>query len=143
MPTLPWTPAVDPGAGTEPEVVVFASRLELRSYRHLLGFVRAAMALRREVRHVPGALGVSLIAQPLRKTFWTLSAWRDQDSLEGFVRRPAHVAVMRRYHDRLAGTGFVSWSRREDALPKPHSNAKDLWREARERLATFTTTGGH
>jgi hypothetical protein len=146
MPTLPWTPAGTAdsgtaGAETAPDVTVFASRLELRSYRDVPGFLRAAMRLRCEVHRTPGALGVSLLAQPTRKTFWTLSAWIDGGALDGFVATPAHVAVMRRYHDRLAGTGFVSWSVPAGELPAPQRNAKGLWREAHERLATVTTGG--
>jgi quinol monooxygenase YgiN len=140
MPTLPWTPAEAAAdrAGAASGVLVFGSRLELRSYRHIVGFLRAAMRLRRQVHRAPGALGVSLIAQPLRKTFWTLSAWTDQDAIDGFVRTPAHQDVMRRFNDRLAGTGFVSWTVDAAEVPNPHSNAKDLWRDAHERLAGRT-----
>ena len=84
--------------------MVLGSRLELRSLRHVPGFLGAAMKLRKQVRAMPGALGVSLIAQPAHKTFWTLSAWVDQASLDAFVATPAHVAVMQRYHERMNGS---------------------------------------
>ena len=74
MATLPWTTTeVAPDPGTE--AVVLGSRLELRSLRDVPVFLGAALKLRKLVREMPGALGVSLIAQPSRKTFWTLSAW--------------------------------------------------------------------
>jgi hypothetical protein len=56
VPTLPWTKVDDPPANTE--VVVLASRLELSSLRTVPGFLRAAMAVRRQVRGSDGALGV-------------------------------------------------------------------------------------
>jgi hypothetical protein len=140
MPTLPWTPVEEPAP--DDVVVVLGSKLELRSYRHILGFLRAALSVRRQVRYSPGALGVSLIAQPLRKTFWTLSAWSDGTQLDAFVGNLPHADVMRRFHDRLQEASFTTWNHRASALPTPNSNAKELWREAKDRLAA-STNGGH
>lgn len=140
MPTLPWTPAEQPAPGTH--AVVLGSKLELRSYRHIPAFVQAALEVRRQVRRSAGAFGVSLIAQPLRKTFWTLSAWADHDALDAFVRTAPHSEVMQRFHDRLAEASFTTWNRSTATLPKPNSNAKELWHEAKDRLAA-STKGGH
>ncbi len=139
MPTLPWTPVEEPAP--DDVVVVLGSKLELRSYRHIVGFLRAALRVRRQVRRSPGAVGVSLIAQPLRKTFWTLSAWSDGSQLDAFVGNRPHADVMRRFHDRLEEASFTTWNHRAAALPTPKSNAGQLWQEARERLATSTTGG--
>ncbi|HVJ98192.1 MAG TPA: DUF3291 domain-containing protein, partial [Acidimicrobiia bacterium] len=116
MPTLPWTP----GPNTEPtaRVIVLGSQLHLRSYRDVPGFVAAAMKIRKQVRGSDGAVGVSLIAQPARKTFWTLSAWTDEAALEAFVRTAPHVGIMGKYHDRLRGTAFTQWTIEPGALPK-------------------------
>lgn len=139
MPTLPWTPVED--AAPDDVVVVLGSKLELRSYFHTLGFLRAARRVRRQLRHSPGALGVSLIAEPLRKTFWTLSAWSDGSQLDAFVGNLPHADVMRRFHDRLTEASFTTWNHRAAALPAPKSSAEELWREAKDRLATSTTGG--
>jgi len=136
MPTLPWTRAEQPRS--DASVVVLGSRLDLRAYRHIPGFVVAAMRVRRQVRSSPGAFGVSLIAQPARKTFWTLSAWADEDALERFVRTAPHTDVMARYHDRVTHTSFTTWSVEASDLPDPNSNAKKLWGEAKNRLAAPT-----
>jgi hypothetical protein len=141
MATLPWTTtavASDPGA----DAVVLGSRLELRSLRDVPAFMGAALKLRKQVREMPGTLGVSLIAQPSRKTFWTLSAWIDQPSLDAFVGMPAHVAVMRRFHDRLEDSAFTTWKMSTTELPEPRSNAKKLWSEVKQRLAPITP-GAH
>lgn len=73
MPTLPWTGVEVPPPGSD--AVVLGSMLQLRSYRHFLSSLRAAVQVRRQVRNSPDAVGVSLITQPTRKTFRTLSAW--------------------------------------------------------------------
>jgi hypothetical protein len=133
MPTLPWTTAETPVPGAE--VVVLGSRLELRTFRHIPGFMRAAMSVRRQVRGSRGALGVSLIAQPVRKRFWTLSAWTDQGALDAFVATAPHAQIMERFRGRLADAEFTTWRHDASELPKQGSAAKPLWREATTRLA--------
>ena len=140
MATLPWTTTestADTARDAASDAVVLGSRLELRSLRHVPGFLGAAMKLRRQVLAMPGALGVSLIAQPAHKTFWTLSAWVDQASLDAFVATPAHVAVMRRYHERMNGSAFTTFPVKIGDLPEPRSNAKQLWSDAKQRLASM------
>ena len=61
--------------------------------------------LRRQVLHTPGGLGVSMIAEPSRKTYWTLSAWTDQAALDHFVRTSPHSDAMRLL--RSPARGFV------------------------------------
>jgi hypothetical protein len=84
---------------------------------------------------------VSLIAQPSRKTFWTLSAWTDEAALEAFVATPAHLAVMRRFHDRLDHPSFATWTVPTAELPKPRSNASAMWDDARQRLVAANNGG--
>jgi Domain of unknown function (DUF3291) len=136
MPTLPWTVAApaDPAA----EAVVLGSRLELKAYRDIPAFFRAAMQIRKQVHDSSGAFGVSLIAQPLRKTFWTLSAWSDQEALDTFVRTAPHVHVMRRFHEKLTNPRFTTWTVPAAGLPAPRSNAETLWTAARQRLGELT-----
>ncbi len=75
-----------------------ASRLPLRSYRHIPRFLRATFAIRRQLRTASGLVGYALDAQLLRKTFWTLSVWTDDDSLQAFVRAEPHRTVMASIH---------------------------------------------
>ena len=126
MPTLPWTAG---GEAPDAAVVVLASRLELGSRLRVPGFLRAAIAIRRQVRTSPGALGVSLIAQPVRKTFWTLSAWIDERALDDFVRTRPHVDVMARYRPLLREATFKTWSTPGGSLPI-------AWDEAKRRLTS-------
>ncbi len=133
MPTLPWARGYAAAAPTD-AVVVLGSRLELGSYWPILGFLRAAVAVRKQVRASPGALGVSLIAQLRGKTFWTLSAWVDQAALDAFVGKPPHRDVTSHYGADLAASKFATFTIRPDEVPKPNSNASDLWRTARDHL---------
>lgn len=128
MPTLPWTTPDDAHTTPDDGVVVLASRLELRSLRDVPGFLRAAMAVRQQVLHAPGALGVSLIAQPLAKTFWTLSSWQSQAALDTFTGAEPHRSTMARFRPRMREGTFVTW-------PVPPEDVTPTWPDAQARIA--------
>ena len=133
MLTLPWAPG---RAAARPTgaVVVLASRLELGSFWPIVGFLRAVVAVWNQVRASPGALGVSLAAQPRRKTFWTLSTWVDQTALNAFVGKPPHREVMTHYGPDLASSSFATFTIGPADLPARRSNAHDLWERAHRHL---------
>ena len=126
MPTLPWTsPKAMPLA--EGAVTVMASHFELRRRLDALPFLIAAVRVKRQMLASPGAMGVSLVAKPLRRTFWTLSAWQDEAALRATVGGEPHRRVMRQFRPRMAGSSFVTWSTDASALPVG-------WDEALRRL---------
>lgn len=125
MPTLPWLPvhSADPATTT----VVMASRFRLRGLRHVPRFFLDSMRIHRQVRAADGALGVSLIAHPLRREFYTLSAWRDRAALDSLVRAEPHRSAMRRHRRAMTESTFTFWTVPADQLPIS-------WDEARNRL---------
>jgi hypothetical protein len=129
MPPLPWTSvtAVEPAGD---EVVVMASLLMLDSFRRVPGFLRSAMAIRRQVLAADGAVGVSLNTELPRRTFLTLSAWRDRAALNAFVRSEPHISSMRRYRPAMADARFVFWNVTAERLPPPWSEIRQRLREA-------------
>jgi len=70
---------------------------------------------------------VSLRAQPLKRTFWTLSAWRDQEALDAFPRADARATSVRGIRPAARDTVFAFWSTRRERLPVG-------WDEAGRRL---------
>lgn len=129
MPTLPWTKLAD--AEPDTEVVVMASRLEVRSLRHVPGFMRASLVLLRQARAADGAHGVSLKAEPFKRTFWTLSAWRDKQALHAYSSAEPHKSVMRGKRAVMRDSTFVFWEARAGDLPVD-------WPEAERRIAENT-----
>jgi quinol monooxygenase YgiN len=127
MPAVPWTNARVPDPDTE--YVVMSSRLPLRHYRDILRFLRDAQAIRRQLRTTPGLVGYALDADIFRKTFWTLSAWRDDASLQAFVQSEPHRAVMTRIHPLMNQPAFAF-----DRVPGRELPPK--WAFAREALRT-------
>lgn len=94
-----------------------ASRLPLGSYRALPRFVRFTVAVVRQLERSDGLVGYTLLAQPVRKTFWTLSAWEDRAALNGFARTLPHRQIMRSLRPYMEATKFTSWDVPGSALP--------------------------
>jgi heme-degrading monooxygenase HmoA len=123
--TLPWTvpnPAV-PGT----LAYAMASRFEVRSAGNVPGFLIKALSAWRQVRSAPGALGASLLARPLHKTFYTLSAWESRDALATFARTQPHRSIMTSLRPAMRASTFTFWEVPADNLPL-------TWEEAIRRL---------
>jgi hypothetical protein len=104
MPALPWTQRqpVDPGR----TYLAMASRLPLRHRRTIPGFLRDAIAIRRQLALAGRMIGYALDAELARRTFWTFSVWDDQASLEAFAASDPHQAITRRLRPLMAQTRF-------------------------------------
>lgn len=126
MPTLPWTTPTGNHAHHEPAALVMASSFELRRWRDVPCFFVAALRIRRQMLRSPGVSGVSLIARPMRRTFFTLSAWRDRSALDAAVTRQPHAATMTRFRRRMANSVFTFW--------EPEGHFPPDWQDAFRRL---------
>jgi hypothetical protein len=95
MPALPWLERqpIDP----QRQYVAMASRLPLKSYRFIPGFMRDTMRIRRQLGQAAGLA---------RKTFWTFSVWEDQASLDKFAASDPHRAIIGRLRPRMSPTRF-------------------------------------
>ncbi|GAA4928915.1 DUF3291 domain-containing protein [Streptomyces coeruleoprunus] len=126
MPTLPWTtPNPAPPHAT---VHVMASRFEVRSLRDVPRFFLKSLAAWRQVTSAPGAYGASLVARPLKRTFYTLSAWQDRDALYAYARAEPHRSIMKGLGPTMRGSTFTFWQATADDLPL-------AWEDAMRRLA--------
>jgi uncharacterized membrane protein len=115
---------------------VQGSVLQLRRFRDVPAFMAAALRLQGAFADSPGAIEMSLRAAPLRRTFWTLSQWRSDADLRGFVAHAAHVDVMRRFRPAMRSSNFITWHTADDHRP--------TWTDAAVRLATDgQPTDGH
>jgi quinol monooxygenase YgiN len=120
---LPWRDLADPGGGP---LAVSVTRLRLRRWRDTPAFLRAALRLRRDLAREPGAVTLGLAAQPWARTYWTLSAWRDEAALQAYVRSPGHAAAMRRFRPVMTDATSARWTR---------EGGRPSWDEARRRVA--------
>src|SRR5690348_12741021 len=106
MPTLKWTGRE--GVELTGEVVVMASRLPLQRYRSIPAFMRATVAIRRQLATAGGLIGHSLKADLLRKTFYTLSAWTDDSTLSHFSAGQPHRDYVAAIRPKMLPTTFIT-----------------------------------
>jgi hypothetical protein len=104
MPALPWLERqpIDP----QRAYVAMASRLPLKSYRFVPGFLRDTLQIRRQLAQSAGLVGYTLNAGLARKTFWTFSVWDDQASLDKFAASEPHRAIIERLRPRMSPARF-------------------------------------
>ena len=60
----------------------------------------AGLRLRRGWARLPGAVGMWLWADPLRKRSGSVSVWADPAALRAFVGRPDHLRIVRAHRGR-------------------------------------------
>ena len=104
MPALPWLERqpIDP----QREYVAMASRLPLKSYGSVPGFLRDTMQIRSQLAQTSGLVGYTLNAGLARKTFLTFSVWEDQASLDRFAESEPHRSIIARLRPRMNPTKF-------------------------------------
>jgi heme-degrading monooxygenase HmoA len=126
MPALPWLERqpIDP----QREYVAMASRLPLKSYAFIPGFLRDTMQIRRQLAQAPGLVGYTLNAGLARKTFLTFSVWEDQASLDKFAAGDPHRAIIRRLRPRMSPTRF-------EFFPIPGADLPLTWEQITARVS--------
>jgi hypothetical protein len=56
-------------------------------------------------------------AAPLRRTFWTLSAWESPEALKQFARSGAHAPAAGGLRPLMRDAKFLTWMATADELP--------------------------
>ena len=112
---LPWRTFGAPDLNGD--FVVLASYLPLKTYWKVLPFVFYTVQVVDQLSTAHGLLGYSLLARPLSKRFWTLSAWQNENALRAFVQQPPHVRIMAALAPHMAETQFVHWTVKGSQLP--------------------------
>ena len=103
------------------------TRLRVRSFRFLPLFALHTFSTLRQVRNSSGFQGGGLLADR-RWTFWTMTAWDNQESMRAYMTGGAHKVVMPRLMDWCDEASVVHWVQPEAQLP--------TWTEADRRMRT-------
>lgn len=121
----PWKTikALDPTL----EYVVLASSIPPKSVASTGRLFRGSRAVRKQLMATEGVMGFSMLAEPLRKHYATLSVWRDEAALDGFVGAHPHDELMTSLVAEMDATKFVRWT-------ISGANGHPTWREALDRL---------
>ncbi|HEY8985544.1 MAG TPA: DUF3291 domain-containing protein [Streptomyces sp.] len=121
IPPLHWSTPAPP----RPEAHLMASRFEVRTLTDALRFLLRTPAIWKQIKGAPGAYSASLIAEPLKRTFWTLSSWESEKALHAYARAEPHRSAMTGLRTTMKTATFVSWT---------GSPALD-WADTRRRIA--------
>jgi hypothetical protein len=126
MPVTPWITqeAFSPGD----RYLALISYLPLKHFRAIPKFFRFTLETRRQLQNSPGLIGYSLEARPFSRKFWTLSLWRDQQSLRDFVGALPHSRIMQVLGPHLGKTEFAQWTVESHQIPPD-------WEAAKARLS--------
>lgn len=121
----PWKTieALDPGL----EYLVLASSIPPRSIASTGRLFRGSRAVRKQLMATDGVMGFSMLAEPIRKHYVTLSVWRDEAALTGFARSRPHDHLMTSLVAEMGETKFVRWT-------ISGATGHPSWRETLERL---------
>jgi hypothetical protein len=130
MPTMLVLPWLWTGQPRPENALLFASRFDSTGIRQGWRLFTGGIRLYVAVLRAPGALGVSLRAHPVSGRYYTLSLWKDQQSLVAFAHDPAHTAAVASMTELGPARGVLA-SRDADPRQRP------VWRDATRWLATL------
>jgi hypothetical protein len=101
-----------------PGMTVFISitRLRVRSFRFMPGFAWQTLSTVRQVKQAEGFLGGSLL--PDRQwAFWTMTLWRDADSMRAYMKTGPHRKAMPKLLDWCDEASVVHWEQDDAEAP--------------------------
>lgn len=123
MITIPWITRDKAAAGP---ILVMTSRFEVHSTTNAPRFLTLALRAYLQALRAPGVVGVSLRASPLKRSFWTLSSWRDEKHLRAYSLSQPHKRIMRSLGPVMKTSLFVFYDTPATSAPK--------WPDALQRL---------
>ena len=104
---------------------VSVTRLRLRSVRYLIPFVIYALLSSRQARRSRGNLGLKLL-RDANQTFWTLTAWQDEEAMRSFMMSGSHRRAMPKLLDWCDEASVAHWKQETSELP--------AWGQAHHKL---------
>ncbi|RKS06098.1 hypothetical protein DFP74_1721 [Nocardiopsis sp. Huas11] len=119
-----WTPG--PAADVTGPVLLAVTAFHADRWYDLPGIHRSGRALGRAWPRLGGAVGMWLWTEPRRRACGSVSVWRNEPALRGFVASPDHVTIMLRYRGRGRLTSSAWWT--------DQGRPADLWAQARPYL---------
>jgi hypothetical protein len=95
---------------------VSVTRLRLRSVRYLIPFTIYALLSSRQARRSKGNLGLKLL-RDANQTFWTLTAWQDEEAMRSFMMSGSHRRAMPKLLDWCDEASVAHWKQETSELP--------------------------
>ena len=107
---------------------VSITRLRVRSWRYLPGFLLQSWRSARQARRAAGSLAVAVL-RDADLAFWTRTVWSDEAAMRSFMRSGVHRRVMPHLAQWCDEAAIAHWVQ-DDAGPP-------TWPEAHRRLQQY------
>jgi hypothetical protein len=105
--------------------IVSVTRLRLRSIRFVPRLYWETRKITRSLEKAPGFLRGRILADRNR-TFWTMTAWKDAESMRAFRNSGVHAAVVLKLNKWCNEASVVHWETEQAELPD--------WKGAHRRM---------
>jgi hypothetical protein len=118
---------------------ISVTRLRLRSLRFIPGLYWETGKISRFLETAPGFLGGKLLADRHR-TFWTMSVWKDAESMRAFRNSRVHAAVIPKVNQWCDEASVVHWETGDGRLPDWIEAWRRMIESGRPMPLTFQST---
>src|SRR5277367_649124 len=105
--------------------LISVTRLRVRSWTYLPGFLWDTFQSVRQVQRSPGFLGGRLLVNS-GYVFWTMTAWKDEAAMNAYRTSGAHRGAMPKLLNWCDEAAVVHWVEDSSAIPS--------WQEADRRM---------
>jgi hypothetical protein len=95
---------------------IVVTRLRLRDPAVFEEFFVAAIRAFEQAKSSDGNLGADVMADA-NNTYWTRTAWQDDEQMRAFMMREPHLSTMARIGEWCDEATFVKWAETGTALP--------------------------
>ena len=91
----------------------------------MLSFQRLSSKVLKQIKENEGAANYAVRANLLKKHFWTLSIWKDPNSLRLFIMTEPHATAVKKFTEWAGeGSAFVEWSSPKNTIDWPEAFEK-------------------
>jgi Domain of unknown function (DUF3291) len=96
--------------------VISVTRLRVRSWRFIPGFVFTTFRVGRQARQAEGNLAVKIF-RDARNAFWTCTSWDSEASMRAFMLAEPHGPAMRKLLEWCDEAALAHWTQEDEELP--------------------------
>lgn len=105
--------------------VISVTRLRVRSWRYLPGFLFASLRIGKQAARADGNFAAKVF-RDRRNAFWTCTCWDSESSMKAFMLTAPHGPAMRKLLEWCDEAALVHWTQENQDLP--------TWSEAHRRM---------
>jgi hypothetical protein len=96
---------------SEKKYIHVATFLPLKGWRYMIPFQLMTSKVLKQAKQSDGIVDYAVKANFPKKHFWTLSIWKDRDSMRHFVMAEPHATAMKKFEEWAGdGSAFVEWT---------------------------------